>query len=118
MGVFADASDSAAVKRTIFAPFYQPGLPALIADGTVKYGDEVWYPASAEEAEETILSLTSATAEGGIDAMGPTEWERVIGQTSSTVTCNSAATWTSGGTISTYLEFCGATAWRTTAALP
>ncbi|MGB1698911.1 MAG: hypothetical protein ACPHRO_03080, partial [Nannocystaceae bacterium] len=79
MGVFADASDSAAVKRTIFAPFYQPGLPALIADGTVKYGDEVWYPASAEEAEETILSLTSATAEGGIDAMGPTEWERVIG---------------------------------------
>ena len=70
-----------------------------------KYPEEAWFPESADEATEVILGLTSSVAEGGIDATGPTDWAAVIGQDNSNVNCNSAATFTSGGTLSTYLAF-------------
>jgi hypothetical protein len=101
LGVFADATTNNAVKRTIFAPFYQGNV--LNGDG--KYPLEEWFPTDQDEANETILSLTSSVAEGGIDAMGATDWSAVIGQTTSNVQCGAASTFTNGGTISNYLGF-------------
>ena len=102
LGVMADASQNNSVKRTIFGLFYQPEVAAGLAGN---YPDEEWFPADEADALKTVLGVVSPMAEGGLDATGPTDWEAVIGQSNSNVQCNSSSTFTSAGTVSTYLGF-------------